>query len=105
MLMVLWSGLISFVFGLLLGVVLTVTKPNGILENKVVYQILDKLVSLFACLLYTSAFVICFLSPLMMATVPPMGESCTMVISAKMMLSETLNICDTAEMIGSLTLR
>ena len=32
---------------LLLGVVLTVTKPNGILENKVVYQILDKLVSLF----------------------------------------------------------
>ena len=27
--------------------VLTVTKPNGILENKVVYQILDKLVSLF----------------------------------------------------------
>ena len=47
MLMVLWSGLISFVFGLLLGVVLTVTKPNGILENKVVYQILDKLVSLF----------------------------------------------------------
>ena len=45
MLMVLWSGLISFVFGLLLGVVLTVTKPNGILENKVVYQILDKLVS------------------------------------------------------------
>ena len=47
MLMVLWSGLISFVFGLMLGVVLTVTKPNGILENKVVYQILDKLVSLF----------------------------------------------------------
>ena len=47
MLMVLWSGLISFVFGLLLGVVLTVTKPNGILENKAVYQILDKLVSLF----------------------------------------------------------
>ena len=47
MLMVLWSGLISFVFGLLLGVVLTVTKPNGILENKVIYQILDKLVSLF----------------------------------------------------------
>ena len=33
--------------GRLLGVVLTVTKPNGILENKVVYQILDKLVSLF----------------------------------------------------------
>ena len=33
--------------GCLLGVLLTVTKPGGILENKVVYQILDKLVSLF----------------------------------------------------------
>ena len=29
MLMVLWSGLISFVFGLLLGVVLTVTKRTA----------------------------------------------------------------------------
>ena len=26
---------------------LTVTKPDGILENKIVYHILDKLVSLF----------------------------------------------------------
>ena len=59
----------------------------------------------FFSIRYSIAFVICFLSPLMMATVPPMGKSCTMVISAKMMLSETLNICDTAEMIGSLTLR
>lgn len=47
LLMVIWSGAISFVLGLLLGVLLTVTKPNGILENKVVYQILDKLISLF----------------------------------------------------------
>lgn len=47
LLMVIWSGAISFALGLLLGVLLTVTKPNGILENKVVYQILDKLISLF----------------------------------------------------------
>lgn len=47
LLMVIWSGAISFVLGLLLGVLLTVTKPNGILENKTVYQILDKLISLF----------------------------------------------------------
>ena len=47
LLMVIWSGAISFVLGLLLGVLLTVTKPNGILENKAVYQILDKLISLF----------------------------------------------------------
>lgn len=47
LLMVLWSGAISFVLGLALGVLITVTKPGAILENKVVYQILDKLVSLF----------------------------------------------------------
>ena len=47
LLMVIWSGAISFVLGLTLGVLITVTKPGGILENKIVYQILDKLVSLF----------------------------------------------------------
>ena len=39
LLMVVWSGAISFVLGLALGVLITVTKPGGILENKVVYQI------------------------------------------------------------------
>ena len=47
LLMVAWAGAISFVLGLLLGVLLTVTKPGGILEKGVVYQVLDKLVSLF----------------------------------------------------------
>lgn len=47
LLMVVWSGAISFVLGLILGVLLTVTKPGGILENRAAYQILDKLVSLF----------------------------------------------------------
>ena len=47
LLMVLWSGAISFVLGLALGVLLIVTTPGGILENKVLYQIVDKLVSLF----------------------------------------------------------
>ena len=45
--MVVWSGAISFVLGLALGVLITVTKPSGILENKVSYQILDKVISLF----------------------------------------------------------
>lgn len=45
--MVVWSGAISFVLGLALGVLITVTKPGGILENKVAYQILDKVISLF----------------------------------------------------------
>ena len=39
LLMVVWSGAISFVLGLALGVLITVTKPGGILENKVAYQI------------------------------------------------------------------
>lgn len=45
--MVVWSGSISFVLGLFFGVVLTVTKQGGILENKVVYEVLDKLVNFF----------------------------------------------------------
>ena len=47
LLMVVWSGAISFVLGLFLGILITVTKPGAILENKVVYHILDKLISLF----------------------------------------------------------
>ena len=40
LLMVVWSGAISFVLGLALGVLITVTKPGGILENKVVQKLL-----------------------------------------------------------------
>ena len=47
LLMVIWAGALSFVLGLTLGVLITVTKPGAILANKVVYQILDKLISLF----------------------------------------------------------
>lgn len=47
LLMVVWSGAISFVLGLILGVLITVTRPGAILENKVIYHILDKLISLF----------------------------------------------------------
>lgn len=47
LLMVLWSGAISFVLGLALGVVITVTKPGSILENRVIYQILDKAINFF----------------------------------------------------------
>lgn len=45
LLMVAWSGAISFVLGLALGVVVTVTRPGGILENRAVYQLLDKLIN------------------------------------------------------------
>lgn len=46
-LMVGWSGAISFVIGIILGVTLIVTKPGGILPNKAAYQIIDKVVNFF----------------------------------------------------------
>jgi D-methionine transport system permease protein len=45
--MVLWSGGISFVLGLCLGIILTVSKKGGILENRTLWQILDKTINLF----------------------------------------------------------
>ena len=42
-----WSGCIMFVLGLLFGVILTVTRDGGILKQRAVHQILDKLVNLF----------------------------------------------------------
>ena len=45
--MTLWSGAISFVLGLAFGIILVVTKRGAILENKIVYQILDKLINFF----------------------------------------------------------
>ena len=42
-----WAGSICFVLGLVGGIVLTVTKPGGIMENRPVYQTLDKAVNLF----------------------------------------------------------
>lgn len=47
LLMLLWSGSISFVLGLALGVMLTVTKPSGILQNRALYLVLDKLINFF----------------------------------------------------------
>ncbi len=42
-----WSGAFSFVIGLFFGIVLTVTKKGAILENKIIFQILDKLINFF----------------------------------------------------------
>ena len=40
-------GLISAFFGIILGVILTVTKKEGILPNRFIFGVLDKLVNLF----------------------------------------------------------
>lgn len=45
--MTLWAGGISFVIGIFLGITITVTKKDAILENKIIYQVLDKLINLF----------------------------------------------------------
>ena len=45
--MVLISGTISLFFGMIIGVLLIVTKENGILQNKLIYTVLDKVVNIF----------------------------------------------------------
>jgi len=42
-----WAGGFSFVIGLLIGITITVTRKGAILENKIIWQILDKLINLF----------------------------------------------------------
>lgn len=46
LIMLLSSGAYSFVIGLLLGTVYVVTKPGNILENRLLYRILDALINL-----------------------------------------------------------
>lgn len=41
------SGILSTILGLLIGVILVVTRRGGIMENRVVFWILDKIVNLF----------------------------------------------------------
>jgi len=45
LLMIVVAGLISFVIGLFLGIILIVTKKGNILENKPVYYFLDKVIN------------------------------------------------------------
>ena len=45
--MVIVSGAISMVFGLFFGIILTATAPKGVLKNKVIFNVLDKLVNIF----------------------------------------------------------
>ena len=45
--MTVWSGVIAFALGLILGIAMVITKPDGLMENRPVFEILDKLVNLF----------------------------------------------------------
>lgn len=41
------SGIFVFIIGIILGTSLIVTRKNGVLENKLIHQILDKLINIF----------------------------------------------------------
>lgn len=45
--MVLWSGSIALFIGIIAGILLVATREGGILENKAVFQILDKVINFF----------------------------------------------------------
>lgn len=45
--MLIYSGIYSFILGMFLGTILVVTREGNILENKFIYQILDKLINFF----------------------------------------------------------
>ena len=47
LLMVLVCGFISLVFGIVFGLILVVTREGDILENKIVYTVLGKIIDLF----------------------------------------------------------
>lgn len=47
LIMILASGGISLIFGLFFGVILIVSKKEGILQNRFIYSILDKIINLF----------------------------------------------------------
>lgn len=47
LIMVGWSGAISFLIGIVLGVLITVTRQGGIMEQRALYHVLDKLINLF----------------------------------------------------------
>lgn len=45
--MLLLTIIFAGIFGLIVGVIVTVTRPGGILENKVIYKILDAFINIF----------------------------------------------------------
>ena len=68
-LMILISGSIALILGLIFGTILVVTRPGDILENKAVYTVLGKIVDLFrAAPFIILAMILTPLSQLIMGT-------------------------------------
>ena len=60
--MFLISGAFSFVFGCLFGILLTVTRPGGIAENKLLYRVVDVITNIFRSIPFVILLI--FLIPL-----------------------------------------
>ena len=65
--MFLLAGILSFLFGLLFGVLLIITQPTGIAPNKAVYRIVDTVVNVFRSIPFVILLI--FLIPLTRAIV------------------------------------
>ena len=60
--MFLIAGGLTFVFGAIFGILLTVTRPGGIAENKIVYRIVDLVTNIFRSIPFVILLI--FLIPL-----------------------------------------
>lgn len=47
LIMVLWSGIIAIFIGAILGILLVITRKDGLCENLALFQVLDKLINFF----------------------------------------------------------
>lgn len=60
--MTFWSAIFGGILGIIFGLLLVLTKPNGILANRVVYNIADKVVSIFRAVPFI--ILLAFVAPL-----------------------------------------
>ena len=47
LLMTVWSGVLAFLIGGILGILVVITRKDGILENAIVFRILDVVINFF----------------------------------------------------------
>lgn len=60
--MTFWPAIFGGILGIIFGVILVVAKPGGIMENRVLYSISDKIVSLFRAVPFI--ILLAFIAPL-----------------------------------------
>ena len=65
-----WTAFIGGMIGIILGVTLVVTRPNGLLANRLLFEILDKLINIIRFLVGTTIGAKAALVPLIFGVVP-----------------------------------